>query len=285
MSYSASKTRQDKDEVDVILSSSGVRAPCFIGGIKGIQEKGYRIQRIAGTSGGAIIAAGHALGMTSTQMEEMSQNIPYESFKDFKIRNLCSLHNPSVYTGQPLDEFYKKIFGDAKLKDFQIDCYITVVTIVGRNRIVLSKNTHPDLPVWQAVRMSSTIPFIFPYLTLDGEPVTDGALVTSMFDIFPDRKRTSVALRPRADYFLKRELQDVEAGRVFLWNYLKILAEYFLDAVDNQHVPQEEWDKTIVIPTKEIGGFSFNIGPEEIHRLIQYGYRATTEAEILPAVE
>ena len=269
-------------EIDLVLSSSGVRAPCFIGAIEGILEKGYEIKRIAGTSGGAIIAAGYALGKTTEELRELAPNTPYEKFKDFKIRNLLSLTNPSVYTGQELDAFYQSVFGNARLRDFQIDCKISVVTIVGKERIILDKENYPDLHVWKAVRMSSTIPFIFPYLTLEGRAVTDGALVTAMCDVFPGEIRPKIALRPRANHGLKKTIQDVKAYKLFLWNYIKVLAEYFLDAIDNQHVPEEEWKDTIVIPTFSVGAFNFDIGPEDVIKLIDCGLDAVRQSELLP---
>ncbi|MBD3260979.1 MAG: hypothetical protein GF334_04755 [Candidatus Altiarchaeales archaeon] len=268
-------------EVDLVLNASGVRAPCFVGCIEGIIEKGYEIKRIAGSSGGAIIAAGYALGRSIEELKQMAPHTPYESFKDFSIKNLCSLTNPSVYSGKPLDDFYRDIFGEATLKDFKIDCKIAVVTILGRDRIILDKEKYPNLPVWKAVRMSSTIPFIFPYQELDGIPVTDGALITNMFDIFPEGERLLVTLSPRADFSVKRKVQDVQARYLFIWNYLKILAEYFLDAADNRHIPQEEWGKTIVIPTFEIGGFNFQLSPQDVERLIQYGYNAVIVSDVM----
>lgn len=267
-------------DIDLVLSSSGVRAPCFIGAIEALQERGYNIRRIAGSSGGAIIAAGYALGMTTEEMRARAPGTPYDKMRDFKIKNLLSLQNPSVYTGRDLDAYLQDLYGDATLKDFVIDCRIAVVTIIGRKRILLDRNSHPNLPVWKAVRMSSTIPFIFPYLDLEGTPVTDGGLVTSMFDMFPDSPRPVIGLRPRADYGIKKAVQDVKAYKLFIWNYLKILAEYFIDAVDNQHVPQMEWNRTIVIPTFELGGFNFYISPEEIEKLIQYGYNAVMTDEL-----
>ena len=272
------------NNIDLVLSSSGVRAPCFIGGLEAVLDKGYNIHRIAGTSGGAVIAAGYALGYTTQAMREVAENIPYETFKDFRLRNMLSLQNPSVYSGAALDAYFQDIFGDAVLADFKIDCRITVVTILGRKRMVLTRDTHPNIPVWKAVRMSSTIPFIFPYYEIDGIPVTDGGLITSMFDIFPDSPRTVVALRPRADHNLKKVIQDVHAETVFIWNYLKIIAEYFLDAVDSQHVPENEWNKTIIIPTFEIGGFNFNLRTDQVHALIQYGYNAVFLSDILPSI-
>lgn len=273
-----------KDSIDLVLSSSGVRAPCFIGGLEALLEKGYNIHRIGGSSGGAVIAAGYALGYTTEQMRGLAENIPYEKFKDFKLANLMSLRNPSVYSGNALDEYFKSLFGNAVLSDFKIDCRITVVTILGRKRMLLTRDTHPNMPVWKAVRMSSTIPFIFPYYEIDGVPVTDGGLITSMFDIFPDSPRPVVALRPRANHQMKKVIQDVKAETIFIWNYLKIIAEYFLDSVDNQHVPESEWAKTIVIPTFEIGGFNFNLHQDQVQSLIQYGFNAVFLSNILPSL-
>ena len=277
-------TRGRKSELDVVLASSGVRAPCFVGALKAIEEKGYKVERIGGTSGGAIIAAGYALGFSTDEMLRLSKEIPYDKFKDFKLSNLLSLTNPSVYTGKGLDTYYQSLFGNATLKDFEIDCRISVVTILGRKRRILSRESHPDLPVWLAVRMSSTIPFIFPWHALDGEPVTDGALVTSLTDIFPDSPRPIVSLRPRADYLVKKSIQDVDAKSTILWNYLKVVAEYFLDAVDGQHIPENEWSRTIIIPTFEIGGFNFDLSSEDIDRLVQYGYNATIISNLLPYI-
>lgn len=274
-------SRNKTKDIDLVLSSSGIRAPCFVGALEALAEKNYTIRRIAGSSGGAIVAAGYALGMTTQEMRELAPTTPYKKMRDFKIKNLLSLQNPSVYTGQELDKFYQGIFGDAKMKDMLIDCKICVVTIIGRKRISIDRQSHPELLVWKAVRMSSTIPFIFPYYNLDGQPVTDGGLVTSIYDIFPEGVRPVLGLRPRADHGFKKTIQDVRVSKLFIWNYLKILAEYFMDAVDNQHVPEIEWNKTIVIPTFGIGSFNFYISPEQIQKLIQYGYNAVMTSELI----
>lgn len=275
---------QQKREIDLLLSSSGVRAPCFVGALKGIKEKGYHIQRIAGTSGGAIIAAAYALDLDTEKLLRGSTEIPYETFRDFKLRNLLSLKNPSIYTGKHLDKYYQSIYGEATLKDFKIDCRIAVVTIAGRQRKILTAETHPDLPVWKAVRMSSTIPFIFPWCDLDGEPVTDGGLVTGLADMFPDKERPIVALRPRADHRLRKAIHNFQGRSVLLWNYIKIVAEYLADAVDEQHIPDKEWGRTIVIPTLEIGGFNFNLTAEDVEKLVQSGYDAVIASELLPVL-
>jgi len=250
-----------------------------------LQKKGYNIKRIAGTSGGAIIAAAFSLGKSPEEMRDLAQSIPYAKFRDFRINNLLSVRNPSVYSGKELDSYYKDLFGEATLKDFVIDCKISVVTIVGRKRILLDRESYPDLPVWKAVRMSSTIPFIFPYLSLGETPVTDGGLDIRTGDIFPDKKHPVVVLRPRTDYDLKRATQTVDSSRLFLWSYLRVVAEYILDAVDLQHLDETEWEKTIIIPTLEVGGFSFSIDSNSVEKLIEYGNEAVLESDVLPYVD
>jgi hypothetical protein len=129
--------------------------------------------------------------------------------------------------------------------------------------------------------MSSTIPFIFPYLELDGDPVTDGGLVTNMVDIFPRSPRPVVGLRPRSDYGIKRAIQDVKVSKLFIWNYLKVIAEFFMDSADNIHIPHQDWLRTIIIPTYNIGSFNFEIKEEDITQLIQYGYTAVMTSELV----
>lgn len=279
------KNKKREREIDLVLSASGVRAPCFVGAIDALLEKGYKIRRIAGSSGGSVVAAAYALGFDIEKLRSLSPEVPYHKIKDFHIRNLLSLSNPSVFSGKELDSYYQDVFGDAVMADCQIDCRISVVSILGRKRTLITPETHPELPVWKAVRMSSTIPFIFPYYELDGNPVTDGGLVTEMFDIFPENERMTLAIRPRADHGIRKTVQDVKASHIFIWNYLKILAEYFLDAVDNQHVPEQEWHRTIIVPTQEIGGFSFGIGTPEVERLVQAGYNAVIVSDILPFIK
>ena len=276
------RKKETSPEIDVVLSASGARAPCFIGAVEAILKKGYTIKRIAGSSGGSIIAASYALGMNTGQMKEMLPNAPFSVLKDFKVRNLLSLKNPSVFTGKELDKFFKELYGDAKMGDCQIDCRISTVTILGRKRKLITPETYPDLPVWKAVRMSSTIPFIFPYYELEGMPITDGALITEIHDIFPESERLIVSIRPRADYNIKKTVQDVRAKKLFVWHYLKVLAEYMVDAVDNHHIPDQEWSRTIIIPTREIGGFNFNLDSPEIERLVQAGYDSVMDSNILP---
>ncbi len=147
MSFWTKIRNQKSNDIDLVLTSSGVRASTFIGSIEALQEKGYHIRRISGASGGAVIAASLALGRDIKEMRELAPKTPYGSFRDFRIRNLLSLENPSVYSGKALDNYYRKIFGNAKLKDFVIDCKIVVVTIVGRKRILLDRETYPELPV------------------------------------------------------------------------------------------------------------------------------------------
>lgn len=272
-------------EIDVICSSSGARAPCFIGSLKGILEKGYEIKRIAGTSGGALIASGYALGMSIEEMTDLALKAPYKKFKDFSYKNLLSLTNPSIYSGEELDDFYKRVFGEKTLKDFIIDCKISVIKILDGERTSIDKQTYPDLPVWQAVRMSSTIPFIFPYLKLEGAPITDGGLDVRTFNIFPEQERPIVSLRPRADsHKLANVLANSNKKILFLWNYIKIVIDYFMNSVDNQHVPQDEWERTIMIPTHSLSFFNFEMNKKDILDLIRYGYEAVMSSNILPDV-
>lgn len=280
--YSSSES-EEITEIDLVLSSSGVRAPSFIGGIRAIQDKGIQIKRIAGTSGGAIVAAGFALGMSLEEMASKAINANYKAFKDFSVKNLASLKNPSLYSGRPLEEFYQSLFGNACLGDFQIDCKITVVAVGGqRRRVVLDKQSHARLPVWQAVRMSSSIPFVFPYKYLNGVPVTDGGLVVDeLFDVFPEQERLTICLRPRSSPVSPVTDSDTETN-VYIWTLIRSIIDFLFDAVDNQNAENRDLERVIIIPTGSITAFDFGMTKEEVEKLIEYGYDAVSQSRKLP---
>ena len=112
----------------------------------------------------------------------------------------------------------------------------------------------------------------------------DKWLCKDILDVFPDTDNPLVCLRPRADRGKRRDVQDAKVSKLFVWDYLKIVAEYLMDSIDSQHVVQDEWDRTIIIHTFDIGGFNFNLKPEDIESLMQHGYNAVIISDILPYI-
>ena len=95
-----------KPKIGISFSGGGARATAHIGVIQALNEKGIKADYIAGTSGGAIVGALYAAGLS---VEEMLKFAAEGSlFKLFKaklpIRGLTSL----AYLGKLLEQYIGK---------------------------------------------------------------------------------------------------------------------------------------------------------------------------------
>ena len=59
------------ERIGVALSGSGVLLGAHIGALKAVEQAGFTVAEIAGTSGGAVIAASYAAGLDIAAMETL----------------------------------------------------------------------------------------------------------------------------------------------------------------------------------------------------------------------
>ena len=138
---------------------------------------------MAGTSTGAIIAAGVARGMSAQELVTFYTSLGAQIFKkEFVLQRLKHL-----YKSDPLAAQLKATFGDrTTLAPEDLRCLLLVVT---RNvstdspwpisSVPVAKynaRSRPDcnlqIPLWQLVRASTAAPIYFPPETVQWEPRT-----------------------------------------------------------------------------------------------------------------
>lgn len=67
-------------KIDTVFSGGGVKAFAFIGVLQALYEKNIEIERVAGTSAGAIIAAFVAAGYQPDKLEQLFCELDLRSF-------------------------------------------------------------------------------------------------------------------------------------------------------------------------------------------------------------
>jgi hypothetical protein len=136
---------------------------------------------VGGTSTGAVIAAGLALGMTAEELLTFYQEIGPAMFdKQFVLKRWQAL-----YKSEPLKKELQKKFGaDTTLKPDDLECLLLAVT---RNRTTdspwpISSNPQAkyndtsrldcnlDIPLWKIVRASTAAPVFFPPEVIQWDP-------------------------------------------------------------------------------------------------------------------
>ena len=136
---------------------------------------------IGGTSTGAIIAAGLAIGKSAKFLSEFYQEVGPAMFeKAFILKRLKHL-----YKSEPLTEKLKDVFGeDTTLTSDKLKCLLLVVTrnVTTDSPWPISSNPYakynaPDrqdrnsqIPLWQLVRASTAAPVFFPPEVVEWDP-------------------------------------------------------------------------------------------------------------------
>ena len=136
---------------------------------------------IGGTSTGAIIAAGLAIGKSARFLSDFYQEVGPAMFeKAFILKRLKHL-----YKSEPLTEKLKEVFGaDTTLSSDALKCLLLVVTrnVTTDSPWPISSNPYakynapdrPDrntqIPLWQLVRASTAAPVFFPPEVVQWDP-------------------------------------------------------------------------------------------------------------------
>lgn len=168
------------------LDGGGIRGVLTLGILEAIeklvqQPLGDYFDYIAGTSTGAIIAAGLAKGMSVAELLDF-----YRKFGEamFEPRALLRRYK-SLYTSDPLKEQLRNVFGhDTTLGSPELKCLLLVVTRnwttdspwpvssnpAARYNAASRKDCNLKIPLWQLVRASTAAPVYFPPEVLNWDP-------------------------------------------------------------------------------------------------------------------
>ena len=67
---------------DLVLEGGGVKGIALVGAYSVIEELGYTVKRVAGTSAGSIVGALLAAGMTAEELVAQMRALDYSKFED-----------------------------------------------------------------------------------------------------------------------------------------------------------------------------------------------------------
>ena len=80
---------KDNIKVGLALGGGGARGLAHIGVLKALEEGDVPVGAIAGTSVGALIGSLYAAGITTSQLERMTQEIGWSSLTNMSRFTLC----------------------------------------------------------------------------------------------------------------------------------------------------------------------------------------------------
>jgi predicted acylesterase/phospholipase RssA/CRP-like cAMP-binding protein len=159
--------RLAQQSLAVVLAGGGARALAHLGVLQALEDAGIQVDRLAGTSTGAFIAALYATGLSAAEVErrafeELVQRQPFGGLR---------LSRVSLSAGDRRMAMVRRCFGE------------TPIEALSRELVVVSTDLYERKPVYHrrgatsdAVAASMCLPGLFPPQRLDGRVLVDGSL-------------------------------------------------------------------------------------------------------------
>ncbi|WP_446899654.1 patatin-like phospholipase family protein [Clostridium sp. LBM24168] len=289
-------------KIDVVFDGGGVKAIGLIGAICCFENYGYEVNRAAGTSAGAIIAALLSVGYTGQELKSIMLNINYNDFFDknklyrriyginilkksinlFKDKGLYSSDNIEDYIKKLILRKGKNVFydvyekGESRLKIIASDVTEKKIMILPDDLVKYGIDPK-SFEISRAVRMSISIPLFFKPIKFYHENgcsyVVDGGILSNFPIWIFDTEGTPV--RPTIGFKLVDTSKDYSANkRMDFISYLFDIIGTMLDKNEEIYVKDKDAVRTVFIPTLGVKTTEFTISNDMKIKLFNSGYES-----------
>ncbi|KAF0232919.1 MAG: NTE family [Desulfovibrionaceae bacterium] len=310
---------------NLVFKGGGVKGIAYIGAISALEDLGvlHDIRRVCGTSSGAIMAAHLALGGKAAQLGEMMTSRFLGGLLDgsvWPVRDFTRLIKEfGWFHGRRLAMWLRRhvhdLAGDADLtfatlaalaatspKRFK-DLTVVATNVTHQCPYIFNVQNTPDVRIWEALRASMSIPFLFSAARLKtGELCVDGGLTWNYpLNYYDDRiwlsrlddeSLFSLLQHPserNAQRFYNKETlglmvetrsvvrpqggPSVEADREkeSFPSYLRSMIGLMTDVTASNFLNLPDWQRTIFIEANGVRATDFNISDSGIRTLFETG--------------
>jgi len=179
-------------KLGLALSGGGVKGAAHIGAIKALEENGIKIDAMAGTSIGSIVASLYAMGYTTDEMIEIfrfsSKEMMRANPRYFagNIRSSGRILGYGLFSGESIENALKACARQKNIKnikDIEMPLSIPTVDIVQSKKYVFTNANFSEdyyineVPIEKAVRASSSYPGVFAPCEFQGHKFVDGGIL------------------------------------------------------------------------------------------------------------
>lgn len=160
-----------KQTVSLILGSGGARGLAHIGIIRWLEEQGYQIQFVSGSSMGALIGGVYAAG----KLDEFEAWFKKLSNTDILGLTDIAWDRSGLIKGDKLFNALKELIGDPDIEDLPIPFTAVATDIENEKEVWLQKGS-----LLKAIRASISLPMIFTPYSWHGMTLVDGGVLNPM---------------------------------------------------------------------------------------------------------
>ncbi|MUK87152.1 hypothetical protein GMD78_01900 [Ornithinibacillus sp. L9] len=287
-------------KIDAVFSGGGVKAFAFIGALESMEARNLKLERVAGTSAGAILASFLAAGYNVKEIKNTLDQLDLKTFFDPPAftkfipgsKWLLLYFQNGIYRG---DKFESWLYHELAKKnvytfnDIQPGYLKVVVSDLTLGKLVVIPDDlervygidPSQFLVSKAVRMSAGFPYFFMPKKIIGKTkqksiIVDGGLLSN-FPLWVFDQERNKRKRPILGVKLSDSTEMIQPRQIH--NALDMLHALFStmkQAHDARYVSKSEEANIVFIPVKKIETTDFNISSEMKKKLIDEGRKRTS---------
>jgi len=303
-------TAQQATITNMVFEAAGIRGIAYCGAIQEMESKKLmnNIEKVGGTSSGAIMALAVALGYSGDEIEKL---IGVTNFRKFNDGNYLFVGGISRmkryfgwYRGKKLEKWLNQMIaqktGNANItfaglhsRGFK-DLYVTGTCLNKQQPVIFSYETYPNMKVSDAIRISASIPLYFEAVFMDStgrifdhpkqkqglDVMVDGGFLENFpIHIFDQGKAdfSTIGFRIDPDAQIRNDrinqsLAEMPVGN--LKEYLMAFYTIIIEDLNRQQLTKSDWQRTISISDGNIPPKLRRLSKEEVNILIDNGRKA-----------
>jgi NTE family protein len=153
--------------ISVALGGGGAKGNSHIGVLRFLEQEGFKVQAIAGSSFGGMVACFYAAGFHPDQIEEI-----FSSMDQSRLYGRERNENSSLLGLSRVSKWLDNSLGKRTFDDLSIPCAVTAVDLRTSQEVILQKGLLRD-----AILSTIAVPGIFPPFLVEDLELIDGALL------------------------------------------------------------------------------------------------------------
>ena len=263
---------------NLILSAGGVHGYAYLGSYKYLIENNLldNLENILGTSAGALFSLLYLFKFTPSEMEELTTKILPSQWFDINYKGFLNFFDDyGVDQGEKMIKIIRIITNRKLGKPYltlkelyeysKINFIISAVNISKQKQVYFNHESHPDLEVSKAIRMSSSIPILFKPFNYEDDLYVDGGVIDPCSINYFKNSKETLALMISGKK--EREINNIKDFIINLY------------CCPIEKVREEAYDRPniIIFDIKVCKSLNFEISDENIKGIIQEGYDITHE--------
>jgi len=273
--------------IGLVLEGGGALGLAHIGVLKWLEQNHIPVDRIAGTSMGALIGGLYASGHSAQQVEDLAQNSDFTKVFTFKtpytdlsyrrrqdrrelpqgiqvgLKGGLTFRN-ALLTDRGLDGFLHENFSGYNTAELDFNRLPIPFRCVAADLNDLQMVVFAGGPMDTALRASISIPGLFSPVAYHGDHLVDGAIVDNLPTDVAKRDLGAgviIAVHLRSTAFSSSDIDSIVG--VFT-------RAYSAGTARNERVSERIADITIDVATEHFSTTDYS----QVHQLIQAGYQA-----------